>query len=83
VSKAKEPDEIVWENLEVSNLKKYSRRFLTTVVCFMIIIICFIATLLGEIYMKIMCVYIYIYVYIYMYIYIHIYIYVHDYYHMF
>ena len=50
VVKAPEPDEIVWENLEVSYLSKYFRRTRTGFVTFILLFVCFTVTLQASLY---------------------------------
>lgn len=50
VSVAPEPDEMVWENIEVSKLSKLFRQFRTTVFTFILVLVCFIVILQSTIY---------------------------------
>ena len=50
VKKAPEPDEIVWENLEIPYYTKLFRRTRTSVLSFLLLIICFAVTLQASIY---------------------------------
>eukprot|EP01038_Epipyxis_sp_PR26KG_P012379 gene12379-16606_t len=50
VLQAPEPDQIVWENLEVSNWKKFYRRTRTTIISIILVIVCFIIILQASIY---------------------------------
>ena len=50
VSKAPEPDEIMWENLEISQFSKSFRRTRTGVVTFILLFVCFTVTLQASLY---------------------------------
>ena len=50
VMKAPEPDEIVWENLEISYLSKYFRRTRTGFITFILLFVCFTVTLQASLY---------------------------------
>jgi len=50
ISKAYEPDEMVWENLEVSFFDKYFYRSITAILSFVLLLICFVVILQATIY---------------------------------
>ena len=58
VSKAPEAYEIIWENLSCSHIERYSRIFMTCIICLLIILL----TCIFNFYLGMLIVYIYIYI---------------------
>jgi len=50
VSPAPEPDQIVWENLEVGRLAKFYKRTRTSIITVLLVVVCFIVILQASIY---------------------------------